>query len=265
MPDIIKARLSNGQSPVYFQNGVTTVFTNATVDPVKVVSGPQGPQGESVVSATLTGNNLSFTLTNNAIIQAGTVPNGPPGETGPQGETGPAGEKGDQGIQGLQGNTGQQGVSGPKGDQGVQGSQGDTGPAGAQGPQGAQGIQGPQGPQGATGAAGQTYETVVNIGSAGATQTLNLASNNFYNITMTANLTISLTASPDALRTSTGVIAIKQGAAGGFTVTWPGSCITPGGVDFVQSTAPNAVDLYTVFSYNSGATWILTQIGQAYS
>ena len=82
---------------------------------------------------------------------------------------------------------------------------------------------------------------------------------------MVGNITIGFNATPLSTRTYAAIIAIKQKSGGGSLVTWPSNCITPGNAIYTQSTASDAVDIYTVFTYDAGLTYILTQIGQAYS
>ena len=80
------------------------------------IAGPQGPEGDSILSASIN-NNYEIVLTmddGRTITVSGSV----------RGEKGP---KGDQGIQGVQGPVGKTGPQGPKGDQGVQGPSGPPG------------------------------------------------------------------------------------------------------------------------------------------
>lgn len=85
-------------------------------------------------------------------------------------------------------------------------------------------------------------------------------------VNMTGSITISFTGVvASATRTYTAVVAIRQSSAGGGTVTWPAACVTPDNINFTQSATANAVDIYTVFTYNGGASYILTQIGQGYA
>ena len=71
----------------------------------------------------------------------------------------------------LKGATGATGAQGPKGDTGATGSQGPKGDTGATGPQGPKGDTGPQGPKGDTGATGATGATGVGISNVVQTTT----------------------------------------------------------------------------------------------
>jgi hypothetical protein len=313
MPNIDNVRTTPGSDVKYFTN--TTVDANAVakVNPVMTVAGPPGPQGISVRSIEIDGDNhLIITLSDDSIIDAGQLPpgpEGPQGATGPVGPAGPTGPQGPQGLtgpqgaQGATGSTGVPGATGPSGPQGPQGPQGDPGPEGTHvtnatingsnhliftlsdnsvvdagvippGPTGATGATGPQGPQGpigntgatgATGPAGQTYDNVVVMAGATGAVNLNLNGNFFYDITLAGNITISFSGVTSSTRTYSAVIAIKQNNTTPRTVTWPAACITPLNSNFVQTTTLNAIDVYTVVTYNGGATYLLSQIGQDYS
>lgn len=205
------------------------------------VQGPIGPAGPGMANAVINGSqHLIITTADSQVFDAGYIPSGQTGATGATGPTGP------QGAQGLQG------------------------------PQGIQGLQGPQGATGATGAKGDkgdAFETVVNVGTPSSPYAPDLALNggtNLFNILLGASpLVINLpTTGLSAARTYSAVFAIKQGASG-VTVTWQrgGSTTgiaTPNDVTYVQSTLSGAVDLYTAFTYDGGATYLVTQVGQNY-
>jgi hypothetical protein len=102
-----------------------------------------------VVSATVTGTILSFTLNDSSVLTAGSV-------AGASGATGPAGATGAEGTFGATGATGPEAATGATGLDGATGPTGATGPQGSTGPQGATGAgaTGATGPTGATGIAG---------------------------------------------------------------------------------------------------------------
>ena len=241
------------------------------------LAGPPGPQGPaglgvSIVSASIDGQyHLILNLSDSTAVDAGLLPSGPRGASGPPGPTGAQGIPGNAGSIGPTGPAGPIGPAGPAGPQGITGSigpngpSGPPGPTGLAGPQGIAGSTGPTGPAGPAGPQGNTYETVVTNNNASGTITLDMGINNFFNITLSGNITIALSNTSLTTRTYTAVIAIKQKSTGGLTVTWPNNCNTPGNTIFTQSTVGNAVDVYTVFTYDGGSTFILNLIGQAYS
>jgi hypothetical protein len=169
------------------------------------------------------------------------------------------------------------GEMGPPGPQGDRGPAGPMGPPGADGPDGADGPPGPPGAVGATGAAGSVvgpgattahrmasfadttgnlleqsvlvYAPRVDDGNSGTAITIDLSLANDHTITLTGNVTITLTNPVDGGRYS---FEIKTGA-GGFTVTWPGNVKWPAGTAPVISTGASKVDfvsmIYTGTNY----------------
>lgn len=254
------------------------------------IQGPVGERGQQGIKGDK-GDRGDIGPTGLQGIQGPKGDRGDPGQTGAPGTPGAKGDKGDKGDQGnqgpastvpgpegksayqvavqngfvgteaqwlasLKGAQGAPGAKGDKGDQGNQGIQGATGAKGDKGDQGNQGIQGIQGPR------GNTWEDVVVRNNATGAQSLDLSANNFFTINMTGNITISFTGFSGATRSYSAVIAIKQSSTGNHTVTWPATCKRAGGETFVQTGTPNALDVYTVFSYDNGVTFILTPIGQ---
>jgi hypothetical protein len=51
-------------------------------------------------------------------------------------------------------------------------------------------------------------------------------------------------------------IAVKQDATGGRTITWPSGTKWPGGVAPPATTAANAIDIWSVMTYDGGSTWV---------
>jgi hypothetical protein len=316
MPDINDARIDG--TSVYFIPDDANVSVSGEPTTVKTVEGPPGPQGpigntgvtgasisNAVVNST-TGA-LTFTLTDNTVVEAGIVPPGPAGPQGPQGNTG---VQGIQGIQGVQGNPGSpgipgiQGIQGPIGNAGVQGPQGvgvtnaavnsstgvltftlsnnatvvaGTVPAGPQGVQGIQGIQGLPGSPGATGNTGLTgntgpigpkgdnFEVVISNSAVSGNYVMDIGtSNNLYNLTLVGSTSLIFSNATQTTRTYTGIVVIRQNATGGYSVTFPANCRTPNDEQYIVSTAPNAMDVYTFFTFDGGSTYLLNQIGQYY-
>jgi hypothetical protein len=151
-----------------------------------------------------------------------------------------------------------QGIEGVQGPQGIQGVQGERGIQGIQGQTGIQGIVGP------IGLTGPTYEEITAIPGAAGTVTLDLSGNTYYKITLAGNTTFAFSGTLSNARTYSSVIEIKQSATSSFSVTWPSVCLTQNDAVYTMSTPNNAVDLYTVFTGDAGATILLTLIGKNY-
>ena len=87
--------------------------------------------------------------------------------------------------------------------------------------------------------------------------TLNIASSNSFETTLTENIT-TVTISNPAPTTRLCEVVIKiiqDGAAGAYTVTWPASVVWPGGTAPIISAGNDAVDVITLLTYDAGTIW----------
>ena len=92
--------------------------------------------------------------------------------------------------------------------------------------------------------------------NSGTSYALNVASYDTFVLTMNGNCTISTTGTPSAYTTFT--LVAKQDATGGRTITWPASFKFNGGVAPPQTTTANAVDVWSIFTYDGGTTYIVS-------
>jgi len=234
-------------------------------------AGDTGPEGTHVTNATInSGNNhLVFTLSDNSTVDAGVIPPGPTGNTGATGSQGPAGPAGPAGSTGPTGPTGvgvsSANVSSTTGILTFGLSNGSQITAGTVPP----GPAGPTGPSGTQGPAGSNYETVIKLHWVNGTQTMDIGgdSNRFFDVRMNGNLNLSISNATLSSRTYSAVVAVRQSNAGASTLTFSsaGTIVTPGHASYSQTSTSGAVDVYTVFTYDGGVTFLLTQIGQNYS
>ena len=104
---------------------------------------------------------------------------------------------------------------------------------------------------------GYTESEVSNTAVTG-TYTLNCVASNFWDLTLTGNTTISPTGVPPATRMWAGTIAAKQDATGGRTITWPTGSKYPGGVAPPATTTANAIDIWSLMTYDGGTSWIVS-------
>jgi len=95
-----------------------------------------------------------------------------------------------------------------------------------------------------------------NTATTGAT-TLDLSTANFFNLTLTGNTTFSFS-NPPAGRMMSFTIAAKQDATGGRTITWPASAKYAGGVVPPATTTANAIDIWSLMTYDGGTSWIVS-------
>ena len=103
-----------------------------------------------------------------------------------------------------------------------------------------------------TGGGGETLNTVA---ATGASETIDLGLGNVHDFTLTAaTVVLSFSGSVAGVADSVTVI-LRQDGTGGRFVTWPGSVSWPGGTTPVLQTAASAVDVFTLFTLDNGATW----------
>lgn len=102
----------------------------------------------------------------------------------------------------------------------------------------------------------KSYDEYINANTAttGAT-TLDISSGNFFNLTLTGNVTFTFSNAPSSRMVSFTIVA-KQDATGGRTITWPTGTKWPGGVAPPATTTANAIDIWSVMTYDGGTTWI---------
>jgi len=104
---------------------------------------------------------------------------------------------------------------------------------------------------------GYTEAEVSNAAVTG-TYSLNCVASNFWDLTLTGNTTISPTGVPPSTRMWAGTIVAKQDATGGRTITWPTGSKYPGGVAPPATTTANAIDIWSLMTYDGGTSWIVS-------
>lgn len=75
-------------------------------------------------------------------------------------------------------------------------------------------------------------------------------------VTLQANTSIFMGGPPNYHNTFT--LVTKQDATGGRTITWPASFKFNGGIAPPQTTTANAVDVWSIFTYDGGTTYIVS-------
>jgi hypothetical protein len=104
---------------------------------------------------------------------------------------------------------------------------------------------------------GYTESEISNTAVTG-TYTLSCVASNFWDLTLTGNTTISPTGVPPSTRMWAGTIVAKQDATGGRTITWPAGSKYPGGVVPPATTTANAIDIWSLMTYDGGTSWIVS-------
>ena len=104
-------------------------------------------------------------------------------------------------------------------------------------------------------------EGVTAHGNLGSTETINLASEgNYHSGTLNANCTFTFSGATSG----TGVsftLELTEDGTGGWTPTWPGSVVWPGGTTPTHTTTAGSVTLYVFTTRDGGTTWYGFQAG----
>lgn len=100
-------------------------------------------------------------------------------------------------------------------------------------------------------------DKTVNSTTTGAT-TLDFSTTNVFDLTLTGNTTFTFINPPPSTRVYTATLILKQDATGGRSVTWPASRRYAGGVTPPPTTTANAVDIWTVTTYDGGTTYVVS-------
>ena len=109
-------------------------------------------------------------------------------------------------------------------------------------------------------------EEAVTVTQGSGTVTLDLAQGNFFEFTLTENVTgwtfSNLASSGTA---SSWIIKITQHASSAKTVAYPSAVKWSGGYDHVMSTATDAVDIVSMFTIDGGTTIYANIVGKAFA
>ena len=109
-------------------------------------------------------------------------------------------------------------------------------------------------------------EEAVTVTQSSGTVTLDLAQGNFFEFTLTENVTgwtfSNLASSGTA---SSWIIKITQHASSAKTVAYPSAVKWSGGYDHVMSTATDAVDIVSMFTIDGGTTIYANIVGKGFA
>ena len=109
-------------------------------------------------------------------------------------------------------------------------------------------------------------EEAVTVTQGSGTVTLDLAQGNFFEFTLTENVTgwtfSNLASSGTA---SSWIIKITQHASSAKTVAYPAAIKWAGGTDHVMSTATGSIDIVSMFTIDSGTTIYANIVGKAFA
>ena len=109
-------------------------------------------------------------------------------------------------------------------------------------------------------------EEAVTVTQGSGTVTLDLAQGNFFEFTLTENVTgwtfSNLASSGTA---SSWIIKITQHASSAKTVAYPSAVKWAGGTDHVMSTATGSIDIVSMFTIDGGTTIYANIVGKAFA
>ena len=109
-------------------------------------------------------------------------------------------------------------------------------------------------------------EEAVTVTQGSGTVTLDLAQGNFFEFTLTENVTgwtfSNLATSGTA---SSWIIKITQHASSAKTVAYPAAIKWAGGTDHVMSTATGSIDIVSMFTIDGGTTIYANEVGKAFA
>ena len=109
-------------------------------------------------------------------------------------------------------------------------------------------------------------EEAVTVTQGSGTVTLDLAQGNFFEFTLTENVTgwtfSNLASSGTA---SSWIIKITQHASSAKTVAYPAAIKWSGGFDHVMSTATGSIDIVSMFTIDGGTTIYANIVGKAFA
>jgi len=86
---------------------------------------------------------------------------------------------------------------------------------------------------------------------------LDLSAANIFRLDLTGNVTVTFTNPPAAGSTSVATIIAIQDASGGHGITWTDGAYA-GGTPPPASTGSNEVDIWTVFTYDQGTSYVVS-------
>ena len=101
-------------------------------------------------------------------------------------------------------------------------------------------------------------EFKVTNSAATGTVTLDLSTSNVFEQTLTGNTTFAFSNPPANTRVFSFTIITKQDATGGRTITWPSTKKFSGGVTPPPTTTANAVDVWSIMTYDGGTSYIVS-------
>ena len=109
-------------------------------------------------------------------------------------------------------------------------------------------------------------EEAVTVTQGSGTVTLDLAQGNFFEFTLTENVTgWTFSNLSDSGTASSWIIKITQHASSAKTVAYPAAIKWAGGTDHVMSTATGSIDIVSMFTIDSGTAIYANIVGKGFA
>jgi hypothetical protein len=102
------------------------------------------------------------------------------------------------------------------------------------------------------------------LGGVSGSVELSITNNTNFRVTLAGAVTFSFAGSTPDSEYSISIL-IQQDGTGSRTVSWPGNVVWPADSPVALSVAANAVDLVSLQTFDSGATWYGVLIGNSFS
>ena len=106
-----------------------------------------------------------------------------------------------------------------------------------------------------------TESVTANTTGVGSTYAIDLSTANIFDLTLSANVTFSVTNPPASGIAQGATIILRQDATGGRTVTFPSSFKTTDGIaaNSAISTGANRIDVFTIITVDGGTVYLASQ------
>ncbi len=98
-------------------------------------------------------------------------------------------------------------------------------------------------------------DLVSTVSDAGATEDLNISSYGVFDMTLTANCTLSFSNPAPTGKLTSFLLIIRQNASGGYTLTYPASVIWDNGASPTLTTTASKISVLSFFTPDAGTTW----------
>ena len=107
-------------------------------------------------------------------------------------------------------------------------------------------------------------ETVSTVAAAGATETLNLATANLFDVTLDESVEFAFSGATNGTACAFTLI-IRQDGSGGNSITWPSSVDWAGGTAPTISTTASDKSVLTFLTVDGGTSWFGALVGNDFS